>query len=68
MPQRQEEILRQMCVETNGVVITNLDAPCRNRSEEKTLPTTVSFTDEGSLLGPAGKRGVNTSGFGARDA
>ena len=35
VPQRQEEILKQMCVEINGVVITNLDALHSNRSEKR---------------------------------
>lgn len=35
VPQRQEETRKQMCAEINGVGITNLDAPHRNRSEER---------------------------------
>lgn len=66
MPQRQEEILKQMYVEINGVVITDLSAPHSNGSEKR-APDDY-FTDEGSLLGRQGNGGVNTFGFSAHDA
>lgn len=59
VPQRQEEILMQMCVEINGVVITN-----RVQQHTEGKPQQLFHRGKGCLrIGGKAGAGVNTLGF-----